>query len=55
MFARRTSGRYQKQGRVIRHLVSLRYTLDNMLAEADRRANIARTNTAVKHTNECEI
>ena len=55
MFAHRTSGQYQKQGRVIRRLVSLCYTLDDMLAEADQRANITCTNTVVNHTNECKI
>ena len=55
MFARRTLGRYHQKGRVIRRLVSLHYTLDDMLAEADRRANLARTNIVVEHTNRCEI
>ena len=40
---------------MIKRLVSLYDALDDMLAEADRRAHTARTGDVVTHTDECVV
>ena len=48
-------GYFHSKGRLIRRLVSLYDMADDMLAEADRRANAANTGITVNHTNECVV
>ena len=46
-------GYFHSKGRLIRCLVSLYDMADDMVVEADRRANAADTGVVVNHTNDC--
>ena len=41
------------KGRLIKRLVSFDDTVDDMLAEADRRAHAASVGVTINHTNQC--
>ncbi|KAG6371324.1 hypothetical protein JVT61DRAFT_9617, partial [Boletus reticuloceps] len=45
-------GNFRYKGRVIRRLVSVHNTVDDMLAEADRRAHVANTGITANHTDQ---
>lgn len=49
----RAPGNFHYKDRVIRRLVSLHNTVDDMLAEADRRAHLTHTHVTINHTDEC--
>lgn len=51
----RSPGTFHCKGCVIRHLVSHQNTVDDMLAEADRRARVTDTGIAVNHTDQWVI